>query len=144
MKDPFDPIIRLIIRLRPENPGRFVMPYLVVVLTLVLLLNVYFVSQLRDGLVTSCEKNGNPLREAVQGMLREEIARSNSPQIKTLFPQIPAGELEHLIDKQVVADEATIYEITPVDCGAQYPPVPLIGLLGPLPLTVIRGVNRGP
>lgn len=144
MKDPFDPIIRLIIRLRPDRPGRFVMPYLVVVLTLVLVLNVYFVSQLRNGLVTSCEKNGNPLREAVQGMLREEIGRSNSPQIKAFFPQIPPSELKRLIAEQVAADEATIHEITPVDCAAQYPPVPLIGLLGPLPFTVIRGVNRGP
>ena len=80
-----------------------------------------FQRQLRNGLVTSCERNGNPLREAVQKMLRDEVAQSKAPILRRLFPQIPPVQLERLIRAEAKANEATIREIAPVDCASLYP-----------------------
>lgn len=55
-----------------------------------------FSSELRDGLVANCERNGNPLREAVQRMLREQIARSERTPAN-FFPNIPPKVFEELI-----------------------------------------------
>jgi hypothetical protein len=81
-----------------------------------------FSTELRDGLVASCERNGNPLRDAVRKMIREQIQQSNSPAIKRYFPQIPAEELERLIRHQTEARRRTLHEIAPVNCEALYPP----------------------
>jgi uncharacterized membrane protein len=80
-----------------------------------------FSSELRDGLVASCESNGNPLREAVQKMLRDDIAQSRSPVLRRLFPQVPRAELDALIRADNEADRATIESIAPVDCASLYP-----------------------
>jgi hypothetical protein len=80
-----------------------------------------FQSELRNGLVASCERNGNPLREAVQGMLREQIKRSDPATIRRYFPQIPDAELDRLLREQKQADLATIHRIAPVDCSDLYP-----------------------
>jgi len=80
-----------------------------------------FNTELRNGLVASCERNGNPLREAVQKMIRDQIEQSRSPAIKRYFPQIPPRELERLIREQNEAREATLRQIAPVDCAALYP-----------------------
>lgn len=81
-----------------------------------------FATDLRDGLVKSCNRNGNPLREAVAKMIREQIKQSSSPEIRRYFPQIPAEELERLIRKQTKSREQTLREIAPVNCAALYPP----------------------
>lgn len=83
-----------------------------------------FSSELRDGLVASCERNGNPLREAVQKMLRDDIAQSRSPALRRFFPQIPPAELDRLIQAETKANEETIREIAPVDCASLYPSHP--------------------
>lgn len=128
MRNPFSSIIGWIHRHRPERAGRFVMPYLTAAITGLLILGLIQVAQtrdftndLRDGLVKSCDKNGNPLREAVRKMLREDIEQSRSPLIHRFFPQIPPDELERLIQAGIKTNEATIREIAPVDCASLYP-----------------------
>lgn len=80
-----------------------------------------FATDLRNGLVKSCERTGNPLREAVQKMLRDQIRQSNPAEIRRFFPQIPAAELERLIAEQITRDRTTIRQIAPVDCSNLYP-----------------------
>jgi hypothetical protein len=80
-----------------------------------------FATELRNGLVKSCARNGNPLREAVQNMLREQIKRSDPDAMRRYFPQIPAAELDRLIQEQREANEATIRKIAPVNCESLYP-----------------------
>lgn len=80
-----------------------------------------FSKQLRDGLVTSCEGNGNPLRVAVIGMLRDEIEQSHRADLARFFPQIPPAELEALIEEQNERRREVIRTIQPVDCEALYP-----------------------
>lgn len=82
-----------------------------------------FSVELRNGLVASCEKNGNPLREAVQGLLEEEIKQSNPKTIEQFFPQIPPKLLERIIAKTTKHKERVIKEISPLNCEALYPKV---------------------
>lgn len=79
-----------------------------------------FSTELRDGLVASCESNGNPLREAVQAMLRDQIRRSkNTP--PEFFPDIPPAVFERLVSEQIRANRARIAQIAPLDCASLYP-----------------------
>jgi hypothetical protein len=80
-----------------------------------------FTRELRNGLVKSCARSGNPLREAVQHMLREQVQRSDPATIRRYFPQIPSSELNRLLREQREANEATIRRIAPVNCKALYP-----------------------
>lgn len=80
-----------------------------------------FSNELRDGLVASCERNGNPLREAVRKMLRQDLAQSDPQTIRRYFPQIPLSEIERLIQRQREETLETIAEIAPVDCASLYP-----------------------
>lgn len=128
MRNPASSAIGWIHRHRPERVGRFVMPYLTAAITGLLILGLIqvgqtrdFANDLRDGLIKSCDKNGNPLREAVQKMLRDDIEQSKSPVIRRFFPYIPSGELERLIQAETKSDEATIRAIAPVDCASLYP-----------------------
>lgn len=75
---------------------------------------------LRNGLVTSCEVNGNPLRAAVQSQLHREIQQSRSFDYSTFFPSVPPAQLHDLIVKQIAQDRAELAQIEPVDCAAQY------------------------
>jgi hypothetical protein len=79
-----------------------------------------FSDELRNGLVASCERNGNPLREAVQKMLREQI-RSSEQTPQSFFPNIPPEVFEDLIRERVRANRQIIHQIAPVDCAALYP-----------------------
>jgi hypothetical protein len=83
-----------------------------------------FSVELRNGLVASCEKNGNPLREAVQGLLEEEIKQSNPQTLRTFFPQIPPGVLERIIKRTTLHKNRVIEEIEPLNCEALYPATP--------------------
>lgn len=120
MKNPLSSIIDFMHRHRPERIGRFVMPYLVVLLTVIAILGVVRVGELRHGLIHSCEVNGNPIREAVQGVLRQELKRSDPETIRKFFPQIPEAELNHLLESQMDQIRAQIEKLNPVDCSAQY------------------------
>jgi len=86
--------------------------------------NARFAEQIRDGLVASCEQNGNPTREAVQGLLEEQIRTAQSPIIDSLFPSFPPAELEALINARIRANQNRLEEVRPVDCSRLYPPNP--------------------
>lgn len=77
--------------------------------------------ELRNGLISGCKKNGNPLRAAVRGQLREQIKQSsNTKVLRTFFPQIPRSQLIALVAKSIARDKAEIKQIAPVDCAALY------------------------
>jgi hypothetical protein len=80
-----------------------------------------FSAELRAGLVTNCQRGGNPLRKAVQRMLREQIAQSKHIDLAKFFPQIPPAELQRLIAEQNAKRRALIRSIAPVDCTRLYP-----------------------
>lgn len=84
-----------------------------------------FSRQLRDGLVASCEKNGNPLRAGVTQMLQDQIAQSEaglkSGQYARFFPNIPEDELRALIEEQNAKRREIIEQIRPVDCADTFP-----------------------
>lgn len=82
-----------------------------------------FSQDLRSGLVSSCDKNGNPLREAVQRILENEIEQSQSPILHEFFPQIPSSRLDELIQDANKERREIIAEIAPVNCEKQYPHV---------------------
>jgi hypothetical protein len=87
-------IRRLLARLRrllPRVPSRFVTPYLAGAITVLLVLNLIgvaetrtFTTKLRNGLVESCEKNGNPLREGLRLEKETEITERENPEPQIL------------------------------------------------------------
>lgn len=81
-----------------------------------------FGEELRSGLIKSCERNGNPLRETVQHIIREEI-RQSDPEIiqKFLSPEISFTELESLIKIQNRKRRERLREIAPINCKNLYP-----------------------
>lgn len=79
-------------------------------------------NRLREGLVESCERNGNPLRKTVQDILRDQIKQSESPLLARFFPQIPKADLDRLIAAQNELRRERIQQIAPVDCQALYTP----------------------
>jgi hypothetical protein len=81
-----------------------------------------FATQLRDGLVESCEKNGNPLREYLASQALEEIAESKSLDYEEFFPNIPPDKLHDLLQAQNESlREALKGPLSPIDCAGLYP-----------------------
>lgn len=83
-----------------------------------------FSTDLRNGLVRSCEQNGNPLRDAVRGVLEDQIEQSKSPQLERFFPQIPPEELHAAIHAANAQRREAIRSLAPVDCAGLYPKPP--------------------
>jgi hypothetical protein len=83
--------------------------------------NRHFAEELRDGLVQTCERNGNPLRITLAEILHDEIAQSQTADLEKFFPQIPPAELERLVDEENRKRRIRLREIKPLDCAAQYP-----------------------
>lgn len=112
------------------------MPYLVIVMTAVLILNIVFISQLRNGLVRSCERNGNPLRNGLREEKMTELNETRHPNPALLralhITMAQAVELSKPRIKQLEYDIDVRY--APINCPAQYPKVPLIGAARPPPL----------
>lgn len=77
-------------------------------------------AQINRALVQSCEDNGNPLRMAVQQMLRDQIRQSHSPKLEEFFPQIPPRQLHRLIHRANERRRQEIRQIAPVDCASLY------------------------
>lgn len=80
-----------------------------------------FSQDLRDGLVKGCERNGNPLREAVSTLLQDQIDQSRGLDYEKFFPTIPPNELHDLIHAQNQKRLALLKTIEPVDCASLYP-----------------------
>jgi uncharacterized membrane protein len=83
--------------------------------------NADFSTELRNGLVESCEVNGNPLREAVRHQINEQIQQREQLDYARFFPNIPTAELKLLLDQQTEADRERLKEIAPVNCASLYP-----------------------
>jgi hypothetical protein len=77
--------------------------------------------ELRDRLVWSCEYVGNPLREVVQSMIREEI-RSSAHVKPSYFPDIPPKVFRHLLKVQIAAKRHRLKRAAPIDCNGLFPP----------------------
>jgi hypothetical protein len=110
------------------------MPYLTAVLTLVLFISVVGIKiqsddaaqqteDLRNGLIDNCEKNGTPLREAMQALIRNEIAQSQSfteEQAELFFPNVPRDQLDSLTEAAIQRNKDLLAAIPDVDCQALY------------------------
>lgn len=114
----------------PEDLGKYVMPFLTVMISAILLLTIIqtlenktFSEELRNGIVANCEQNGNKLREVSQVRIKEEIKQTNEeiPLFKRLFPNFPEKELENLIKVANKNRERELKEIMPIDCTKVYP-----------------------
>lgn len=77
--------------------------------------------QLREGLVRSCQRNGNPLRKAVQRQIRERIQQREHLDFTRFFPNVPPGELNRLLAQENRADRVSLKQIAPIDCKRLYP-----------------------
>lgn len=77
--------------------------------------------ELRDKQVWACEYVGNPLREVVQSILREEI-RSSVRVKPGYFPNIPPAVLHRLIKAQVASKRRKLARAAPIDCQGLFPP----------------------
>jgi hypothetical protein len=82
-----------------------------------------FSKDLRQGLVRSCDKNGNPLREAVQRILTREIEQSKQPFVYEILDKLPRAAVDKLVADQNKERREIIAEIEPIDCAKQYPHV---------------------
>jgi hypothetical protein len=80
-----------------------------------------FGEDLRDGLIRSCERNGNPLREAVIDQLEGEIEQSKIVDYSEFFPSVPPERLDALIREENQRIRGYIEQIQPVDCPSLYP-----------------------
>jgi hypothetical protein len=76
---------------------------------------------LREGLIRSCERNGNPLREAVIDQLEGEIQQSKAFDYSEFFPSVPPERLHTLIREENQRMRGYIEQIQPVDCPSLYP-----------------------
>lgn len=80
-----------------------------------------FSGDLRDGLVASCQKNGNPLRQVVRDILQTDIEQSKSLDYEQFFPNIPPAQLHALIHQENKESKRQLKTIEPLDCAALYP-----------------------
>lgn len=80
-----------------------------------------FSTDLRNGLVRSCEKNANPLRGVVRHRIRREIQQSTSFDYSQFFPSVPPALLHRKIAKQIAQDQKDLTKSAPVDCRSLYP-----------------------
>jgi hypothetical protein len=112
---------------QPPGLAQVVVPYIIVVLTVISGFTGYtalqtqdFAHQLRAGLVHSCDVNGNPLREVVQGILKEQIV-SSAEIPPSYFPNIPKAKFYRLVREQREHNEMKIKKIAPIDCSDAFP-----------------------
>lgn len=126
----------------PHRLASYVMPYLVILLTIVAIFSgiaamhavrmneetnrtasvaAKNARELKAGLIYGCEHNGNALRRLLANRVRRELA---SPQkikeYEDLFPQIPAAKLHALIKKSNTEKRAELRILAPVNCAALY------------------------
>lgn len=80
-----------------------------------------FAVDLRNGLVNSCEQNGNPLREFVIEQAREKIHQSHETDYSVFFPNVDPQVLHDAIHAQNQRTFRLLQTIQPVDCEALYP-----------------------
>lgn len=86
-----------------------------------LVLSAYFFTrnavsqdQLRLSLIESCQKASTPQRQALIGVLQDQIAQSHAADLQKFFPSIPPHQLHRLIRKANATREARIRELQDV------------------------------
>lgn len=128
MINPLGNLIGLIHRHRPAHPGRFVMPYLVVALSITTAASLYtainartFAGDLRDGLVASCEKNGNTLREVLREEQLAALTDADDPRIRAILPNVPHSVIVAIVRQGNREHRERLRKLRPVDCPSQYP-----------------------
>jgi hypothetical protein len=82
--------------------------------------NRHFAKELSSGLIRSCQQNGNPLRRAVQQLLRQQIRAADSTP-PSFFPSIPPDRFRELIRRGDAFKRRAIHKVEPVRCAEQYP-----------------------
>lgn len=75
---------------------------------------------LHDGLVESCQRNGNPLRQIVKERIQRELAQTSISRIQEFFPTLPRARLEALLEKSRAQNLKDIAALAPVPCKNQY------------------------
>jgi hypothetical protein len=81
-----------------------------------------FSGDLRNGLVQSCEDNGNPLREYLRDEARSEITEARSFNYEEFFPNVPPSTLDALLREEIAdAREALNTTLAPLPCNDLYP-----------------------
>lgn len=140
---PLPPILDWMHRHTPRNPGRFVMPYLVVVMTLIAVAGLvqgrqahdlaertqdvakenrvlakratHLSQQLRHGLIANCKQ----LRATIQsGYIEDRNATAATP--ASLFKGFPKAKFDELIDKAIDRIDTRIAATDPKECLRQY------------------------
>jgi hypothetical protein len=86
--------------------------------------NADFATELRDGLVESCEQNGNPLREVLIEEQEAAIESPHDPRIHALLPDVPQSVIQKIVAEGNAEHRERIKKLQPVACHAQYPPKP--------------------
>jgi hypothetical protein len=141
IKTPFDYAGNFLRRHVPEEPGRYAMPFVIGVLTLLVVISLVstlltrdFAIDVRDNIVDSCNTSGNSIRATVRSLLEEDIAEAkeeifqsqNFP--KSYFPGIPSDKFDELIaqgvdrnEKKITKKEKQIEANAPVNCEDRYP-----------------------
>lgn len=77
--------------------------------------------ELRESIITNCEKNGNPIREVLQHRIQKEIKNDeNNGLLKKLLPDVTQKDLEFFAAKAVNELQLEEIEIRPVDCQKIY------------------------
>ena len=116
--------------------SEFALPYLTAVITLILIVSLFSVNEnanraeanadeLRAGLIANCEKNGNPLRDAMQALIRDQIEQDrvfvDSKQAALFFPNVPPEQVKALVKTSIQNNERLLESVPDVDCQALYP-----------------------
>lgn len=127
---------------RPHKLSSYVMPYLVVLLTVVTFLtlnialdnrnqttqirvlsqeNHQLVVSLQAAIVESCEKIGNERAQAMREQLHEEIMEAEHPDPEVIAAfNLPRDKIDELIAENVAKLKARLDHIKLVNCAAQY------------------------
>lgn len=126
----------------PHTLAPYVMPYLIVLLTVIAFLSAdtafnakhlaeenqhiatiahTTADELQEGLVWGCKYDTNVLRSLLRSRLRNELASpAKIKEYRDLFPTIPPGKLALLVKKSNVEKRDEIYKLRPINCVALY------------------------
>jgi hypothetical protein len=76
------------------------------------------------GLIASCEQNGNPLRNAIQLIILDDIQQTQSligsEEGAQLFPAVPPRQLNAFLRGSVRDNRRILATIPDVDCQATF------------------------
>lgn len=81
-----------------------------------------FSKTLRNELVRSCERNGNPVRRIIRSIVQGDIEnRENFTLFREFFPSVSEARLREIITIQNREDRKHLRQLKPLDCKSLYP-----------------------